>query len=130
MIDKPGKIIYKFPRLWGEGQILICHSRIISFGADGAATETLKNLVLAGCGYIALVDNKIIDEDDLRENFFLNKDDIGKNRAQVALQNLLELNPDDTQGIFYDATPEDFIIHQTLQLQTFDLILSTNKLDV
>lgn len=95
-------------RLWNEGQILICNTRLICFGSDGATTELLKNLVLAGVGYIALVDNKVIDQEDLSENFFVNKDDLGKNRAEICLNNLLELNPD-SKGIIYKNNSWEFL---------------------
>ena len=39
-------------RLWGpEGQRALMESRICVIGAGPTATETLKNLVLPGCGY-------------------------------------------------------------------------------
>lgn len=115
-------------RLWGEGQILICHSRIICFTSDGNACEMLKNLILAGTGYVVIVDDKLIDQSDLQENFFINKDDIGKSRAEVCLQNLLELNPD-VKGSFFKTSPEEFIIDNLLQLQTFDVVIVSNKED-
>ena len=117
-------------RLWGEGQILICHSRILCFNADGAATETLKNLTLAGAGYITIVDNKEIDEQDLHQNFFLNRNDVGKNRAEISLSNLIELNPDDVQGKFYASSPEEFLANNLLELQTYDIVISSNNQDV
>ena len=109
---------------------MICHSRIICFNADGAACEILKNLVLAGAGYVVLVDDKNIDQEDLKENFFINQGDLGKNRAEIALQNLLELNPEDVKGNYYNSSPEEFIQNSLLQLQTFDIVVSCNKQDV
>ncbi len=115
--------------MWGEGQILIYNSRILCINIDSSATEILKNLILAGTGYVGLVDNKIIDEQDLKENFFLNCIDIGKKRGHVCLENLLELNPD-SQGTFYSTSPEEFIQNSLLQLSTYDLVIASNLNEV
>lgn len=130
MTDKQGKDnnLYFF-RLWGEGQILICHSRIICFNSDGASTEILKNLILAGAGYVALVDNKLIDEQDIAENFFVDSTDLNQCRSEICLKNLLKLNPD-VKGIYYNISPDEFFENMSFQLQTFDIIISTNKQDV
>ena len=89
----------------------------------------LKNLILAGTGFVALVDNKKIDQHDLKENFFVNSGDIGKNRAEVCLKNLLELNQD-VRGTFYDISPEEFLSESQLEISTYDVIIVTNKQDV
>jgi molybdopterin/thiamine biosynthesis adenylyltransferase len=52
---------------------------------DGTATELLKNLILAGVGYVSLIDIKKIDKGDLKDNFFLRQSDIDKNRAEICL---------------------------------------------
>jgi amyloid beta precursor protein binding protein 1 len=75
-----------------------------------------------------IVDNKTIDENDLKDNFFINKTDLGKNRAEISLHNLLELNPD-VKGAFFIETCEQFIENSLVQLQTFDIVISSNKQD-
>ena len=120
--------IFKF-RLWGEGQILISKCRILCLNLDSSASEILKNLILAGVGFVGLVDSKNVSESDLKENFFVNIDDLGKKRGQVCLNNLLELNSD-CQGTFYDISPEDFLEINRLYLGTYDLIIVSNLNDV
>jgi amyloid beta precursor protein binding protein 1 len=112
--------------LWGEGQILISHSRILFINCDSLTCEILKNLVLAGTGFIGIVDNKVIDSKDM-DNFFINKSDIGKKRGEICIHNLLELNPD-VKGEYFDSDCSEFL--NSIHLPTFDLIVSSNLNDV
>ena len=73
-------------RLWGEGQVLICNARILAFNCDGNTSEILKNLILAGIGHVLIVDDKVVEQSDLTENFFVNDRDLGKKRGQVKLK--------------------------------------------
>jgi molybdopterin/thiamine biosynthesis adenylyltransferase len=113
-------------RLWGEGQILISHSRVLAINCDSLTCEILKNLVLAGTGFIGIVDEKNVDEKDL-DNFFVNRIDIGKKRGEVCVNNLLELNPD-VKSEFFESGFKQFIT--SVHIPTFDLIISSNLNDV
>lgn len=46
-------------------------------GCDPAGVETLKNLVLPGVGYIIIVDDKLVTEKDIENNFFIPYNTIG-----------------------------------------------------
>ena len=81
-------------RLWGEGQVLINQSRLISISSDSASCEVLKNLVLNGFGFISIVDDQIITKKDIQENFYIGREDEGKKRAEICLSNLLYLSVD------------------------------------
>ncbi len=70
-----------------------------------------------------------MNKDDLKENFFVDKSDLGKSRAQTCLENLLELNPD-VKGCYYQISPQEFLQSSLLQLQTFDLVICANMQDV
>ena len=67
--------------------------------ATPAGTEALKNLILPGVGFITILDDKLIEERDLGNNFFITEESIGKSRAEETVKNLLELN-DDVKGDF------------------------------
>jgi amyloid beta precursor protein binding protein 1 len=112
--------------LWGEGQILISHSRVLAINCDSLTCEILKNLVLAGTGFIGIVDDKIINEKDLN-NFFISKNDIGKKRGEICVNNLLELNPD-VKGEFFESNSSEFM--NSVHIPTFDLIIASNMDDV
>ena len=62
--------------------------------ATGAGTETLKNRILPAVGHFTIVDSAMVSERDCGNNFFVTKATIGKPRAQVTCELLLELNPD------------------------------------
>ncbi len=105
---------------------MINQSRVLAINCDSLTCEILKNLVLAGTGFIGIVDDKITDENDM-DNFFINKDDIGKKRGEVCVRNLLELNPD-VKGEYYESNTQEFL--KSIHVQTFDLIISSNLNDV
>jgi len=44
----------------------------------GAATEVIKNIVLAGIGKLVLVDDAAVTEEDLGAGFFFRDEDVGK----------------------------------------------------
>jgi ubiquitin-like 1-activating enzyme E1 A len=44
----------------------------------GVATETIKNIVLAGIGKLIIVDDEDVDEEDLGAGFFFTEDDVSK----------------------------------------------------
>jgi molybdopterin/thiamine biosynthesis adenylyltransferase len=71
-----------------------------------------------------------VSKSDLQENFFINHGDLEKPRGQVCLENLLELNPNDVKGEYYCKNPEEFCRTSSIELQTFDLIISSNLPDV
>jgi len=66
----------------------------INISCDPVGVETLKNLVLPGIGHITIVDDKIITEADVENNFFTPQTHLGKKRGEVILELLLEMNPD------------------------------------
>jgi amyloid beta precursor protein binding protein 1 len=81
-------------RLWGaHGQRQLSHTKVVCFGSSSIATETLKNLVLPGIGSFLVVDDARVTERDLNSNFFLEKSDLGKFRAEATVERLIELNP-------------------------------------
>jgi len=54
-------------------------SSILIVGIRGLSNEVCKNLVLAGVGAVTLLDHEIVKGEDLGAQFFVNKDDVGKN---------------------------------------------------
>lgn len=57
------------------------HARVLVFGLGGLGAEISKNIVLAGLKELTLCDPAVATSKDLATNFFLNKNDIGTNRA-------------------------------------------------
>ncbi|KIK69661.1 hypothetical protein GYMLUDRAFT_34053, partial [Collybiopsis luxurians FD-317 M1] len=59
----------------------------------GTATETIKNIVLAGIGKLVIVDGDDVAEEDLGAGFFFRDDDVGKKRVDAAKARIESLNP-------------------------------------
>jgi ubiquitin-like 1-activating enzyme E1 A len=67
-------------RLWGlEAQNRMRNATILVANLRGVATETIKNIVLAGIGKLILVDAESVTEEDLGAGFFFREGDVGKN---------------------------------------------------
>jgi amyloid beta precursor protein binding protein 1 len=64
-------------------QRALMESKICLLNAGATGTETLKNLVLPGCGYIVVVDGGVVTERDLSSNFFVSREHLGQPRAKV-----------------------------------------------
>lgn len=77
-------------RLWGEeGQSSIEHASVCVLGSSSLAAEILKSLILPGVGRFCIIDDAIVDDIDRGRNFFLTKNDCGKQRALVLTKYLL-----------------------------------------
>ncbi|KAL4226227.1 E1 ubiquitin-activating protein [Mactra antiquata] len=67
-------------------------SNVLIAGMNGLGVEIAKNVVLGGVKSMTIQDTKNATWTDLSSQFFLREDDIGKNRAEVTLPRLAELN--------------------------------------
>lgn len=66
---------------------------VVVIGVSGLGAETCKNLLLLGVGKVHIIDDQIINHDDLGNNFLFCEEDLGKERADIAVRRLQELNP-------------------------------------
>ena len=114
-------------RLWGEGQILICAAKLLCLNSDSCTCEILKNLILSGVGEVTIVDNAKITQEDLKNNFFIDAQDVNKPRGEIVLKNLLELNPD-VKGNFIDKSAKEFINDEKNDFKSFTILIATNLL--
>lgn len=100
-------------RLWGQkGQRRLGEARVALLGASGAGVEAIKNLVLPGVGHIDIWAEGTVDISDLSSTFFYSPEDVGKNKAEILLENLLEMNPDDVKGQAYARSPAELLKDQ------------------
>jgi len=78
----------------GDGAMQrLAKANVLVVGAGGLGIEIAKNIVLAGPKTLTIIDHQPTTEVDLGTQFFLTKDDIGKNRAVASGPKLAELNP-------------------------------------
>ena len=84
-------------RLWaaaGQQALEEAHVLLLNGGAGVVGIETLKNLVLPGVGNFTIVDERMVQEEDLGVNFFLEESSLGRSRAEECCKFLQELNPE------------------------------------
>ncbi|KAK7690322.1 hypothetical protein QCA50_006979 [Cerrena zonata] len=92
-------------RLWGlEAQQKMRNATILVFRLKGVATETIKNIVLAGIGKLVVVDHEDVTEEDLGASFFFRDEDVGKKRVEAAKARIESLNPLVTVETISDPT--------------------------
>ncbi|XP_011308267.1 NEDD8-activating enzyme E1 regulatory subunit [Fopius arisanus] len=112
-------------RLWGDhGQVALEAAHICLINATGLGTEILKSLVLPGIGAFTIVDGKKVSQEDIGANFFLDADSVGKSRAQVATQLLVELNQD-VRGDYIDEGPEEILYNSPDFFNSFTVVVAT-----
>lgn len=94
-------------RLWGgHGQKKLEYAHVLCLGSGPTASECLKNLVLPNVGKFTVVDNVKVTEADTGNNFFVDTEQIGRNRAEVVTEFLLEMNPE-VSGSALVKSPEE-----------------------
>lgn len=54
------------------------NATILVMRLRGIATETIKNIVLAGIGKLIMIDDEDVSEEDLGAGFFFRDEDVGK----------------------------------------------------
>ncbi|KAG7209174.1 hypothetical protein KM043_015312 [Ampulex compressa] len=113
-------------RLWGDhGQASLEAAHICMINATGLGTEILKSLVLPGIGAFTIVDGRKVTNEDIGASFFLEADSVGKSRAQVATQMLLELNPD-VRGDYIDEEPDQILYNSPDFFNNFTVVVATS----
>ncbi len=113
-------------RLWGDhGQGCLEDAHICLINASATGTEILKNLVLPGIGAFTIVDSNKVRESDLGSNFFVNADAVGKFRAKVAVELLVELNTE-VRGSFIEDSVESLLDSNPNFFDPFTLVVATD----
>ncbi|KAG2216999.1 hypothetical protein INT45_003037 [Circinella minor] len=114
-------------RLWATtGQTALENSKICLLNATATGCEILKNLVLPGVGNITIVDDTIVKESDIRNNFFLEPSNIGISKAQATATLLQELNEDATVSFENNKSVSDLIQTQAEFFDSYSMVIATN----
>ena len=112
-------------RLWGDnGQNRIESAHVCLINATAAGTEILKSLVLAGVGSFTIIDDVIVSSEDAN-NFFLNSDSLGKNRAKECCSFLIEMNPD-VRGDYIEDSLDNILESNPDLFANFSVVCAAN----
>jgi adenylyltransferase/sulfurtransferase len=76
------------PEIGIEGQEKLKQAKVLVVGAGGLGCPVLQYLTAAGVGIIGIVDDDIVDETNLQRQVLYNKEETGKQKADVAAKKL------------------------------------------
>ncbi|RXM32565.1 SUMO-activating enzyme subunit 2 [Acipenser ruthenus] len=99
--------------------------RVLVVGAGGIGCELLKNLVLTGFSNIEVIDLDVIDVSNLNRQFLFQKKHVGKSKAQVAKESVLQFCPKANITAYHDS-----VINPDYNVEFFrNFMLVMNALD-
>ena len=75
-----------------KGQEKIKQSKVLVVGAGGKGTSVLQNLATIGVGKLGISDNFHVEENELSRQYLYGNSDLGKQKAIISKQKLLEIN--------------------------------------
>ena len=97
--------------LLGSGAIrCLKEARVILFGVGGVGCGAAEALARGGIGHITLVDPDKVCESNLNRQLVALYSTLGKNKAEVMRDRILDINPDcnvKAMGVFYSADTAD-----------------------
>ena len=76
-----------------EKQLKLRQAKILMVGAGGLGSPALLYLTAAGVGTIGIIDSDILEISNLQRQILYTVNDIGKNKAEAAIERLKLLNP-------------------------------------
>lgn len=112
--------------LWGhEGQDSINNCHVVVLSSDCVASEFLKNGSLHGFANITIVDDAIVNEKDIRNNFLVRREDLGKQRSEAVARMCHELNNSCNIKVI-NKSPSDLSVFSEISIPTF--VVTTGNL--
>ncbi len=81
------------PEVGLAGQERLAAARVLVVGAGGLGSPALQYLAAAGVGRIGIVDDDVVDETNLQRQTIFSTAELGRNKAEVAVERLRGINP-------------------------------------
>ena len=81
------------PEVGLEGQRALKASSVLVIGAGGLGSPSAMYLAAAGVGRIGIVDFDSIEKSNLHRQILYSENDVGRSKADVAKERLLQVNP-------------------------------------
>ncbi len=81
------------PELGSAGQQRLKDARVLVIGAGGLGCPALTYLAAAGSGTLGVVDFDRVEISNLHRQVLFTVEDVGRNKAEVAVERLVKLNP-------------------------------------
>ncbi len=81
------------PELGILGQLKLQQASVLVIGAGGLGSPVLLYLAAVGIGRIGVIDHDVVQESNLQRQILFNTGDLGKNKANTAIEKLKLLNP-------------------------------------
>ncbi|MDA4113491.1 MAG: molybdopterin-synthase adenylyltransferase MoeB [Thaumarchaeota archaeon] len=81
------------PEVGLEGQKALKSASVLIIGAGGLGTPSATYLAAAGVGRIGIVDFDTIERSNLHRQVLYSEKDVGRSKADVAKERLLQINP-------------------------------------
>ncbi|HQW97828.1 MAG TPA: HesA/MoeB/ThiF family protein [Flavobacteriales bacterium] len=82
------------PNVGRDGQQKLRAAKVLMVGAGGLGCPALQYLAAAGVGTLGIVDGDHVELSNLHRQTLFTAGDIGRNKAEVAVERLHALNPD------------------------------------
>lgn len=95
-------------------------SNVLISGLKGLGVEVAKNVILAGVKSVTIHDPEQCSIEDISSQYYVTEKDLGKNRAEVTVEKLSELNTYVPVSVHSEALTEEF-------LSNFQVVVLTNS---
>eukprot|EP00026_Physarum_polycephalum_P001819 Phypoly_transcript_01822.p1 GENE.Phypoly_transcript_01822~~Phypoly_transcript_01822.p1 ORF type:complete len:1003 (+),score=201.81 Phypoly_transcript_01822:109-3117(+) len=92
MEERETRFSRQAPLLGEEGMKSMSLSTVLIHGLNGVGVEIAKNIILTGVGTVLLHDGSDLQVTDLSSQFFATFEEVGKNKVDVCLDKLQQLN--------------------------------------
>jgi len=101
------------PQIDVAGQEKLMQAKVLVLGAGGLGCPTLMYLASSGIGEIAIVDPDEVELSNLHRQLLFREHDIGKNKAQIAGQQIRQINSQCVVSMV-DHIPDDEVLYNLI----------------